>query len=486
MVLEAGIISWLLYFLIDNTSLSVYNHTNNKQSLALADKVKFHIPLLKILNNSKKLNSVIARSLDEISEKVSLTNNRASIIIDDMLLSHSVIIKSKKYKTIDEQLKKESNLKWGNVAANLYFVSEEKKSPKNVYHSVALHHFLREKIKLNFNNFGMNINYLVPLSSILTSGLKSSQFAVIKNGKKFTFFGNTRKGFMFFKANFSGPRKSFEKIIGLLDLPKIQLKDLDKSSLKFIFFNRLKIVEYLANFVLSDVPLLNFAETNRAQIVGGKNNSMLKTFRPPNNSFDYTNLIKNISSGIISLLFLTLIISFFYDYEFLDMDEEVSVRLDKENLEPLSKRDLALNSSLEIIKKIEIVMNSTDKVDSFIISENIFNINDQKVEFNNSSFKRIQSNASGSYNELLVKFFEIENNLKFKVFDSMFDNQNAKNLVLKFDKNDNILEIISEIKSFNNMIVKKASFSKEKESLHLYITIIESWRLIPESLRIFR
>ena len=105
---------------------------------------------------------------------------------------------------------------------------------------------------------------------------------------------------------------------------------------------------------------------------------------------------------------------------------------------------------------------------------NIFNINDQKVEFNNSSFKRIQSNASGSYNELLVKFFEIENNLKFKVFDSMFDNQNAKNLVLKFDKNDNILEIISEIKSFNNMIVKKASFSKEKESLHLYITIIES------------
>ena len=40
MVLEAGIISWLLYFLIDNTSLSVYNHTNNKQSLALADKVK--------------------------------------------------------------------------------------------------------------------------------------------------------------------------------------------------------------------------------------------------------------------------------------------------------------------------------------------------------------------------------------------------------------------------------------------------------------
>ena len=155
---EVGIISWLLYFLIDNTSLSVYNHSKNKQSLALADKVKFHIPLLKILNNSKKLNSVIARSLDELSEKVSLTNHRTSIVIDDSLLSHSVVIKSKKYKTIDEQLKKEASLKWGKIVDNLYFISEEKKVPKNVYHSVAIHHFLREKIKLNFNNFGMNIN----------------------------------------------------------------------------------------------------------------------------------------------------------------------------------------------------------------------------------------------------------------------------------------------------------------------------------------
>ncbi len=260
----------MLYFLIDNTSLSVYNLSKNKQSLVLADKVKFHIPLLKILNNSKKLNSVIARSLDELSEKVSLTNHRTSIVIDDSLLSHSVVMKSKKYKTIDEQLKKEASLKWGKIADNLYFISEEKKVPKNVYHSVNIHHFLREKIKLNFNNFGMNINYLIPLSSVVTTGLKSTQFATIKNGKKFTFFGNTKKGFIFFKANFSGTKKSFEKIIGLLDLPKIQLKELDKSNLKFIFFNRLKIVEYLDNFILKDVPLLNFAETSRAQIIGGE------------------------------------------------------------------------------------------------------------------------------------------------------------------------------------------------------------------------
>ena len=165
---EVGIISWLLYFLIDNTKLSVYSHSNKKQNLTLADKVKFHVPLLKIINESKKLNSVIARSLDELSEKVSLTNSRCSIIIDDSLLSHSIVIKSKKYKNIDEQLKKEMTLKWGEIEENLYFISEEKKSPKNIYHNIAIHHFLREKIKLNFNNFGITIDYFVPLSSILT------------------------------------------------------------------------------------------------------------------------------------------------------------------------------------------------------------------------------------------------------------------------------------------------------------------------------
>ena len=78
---------------------------------------------------------------------------------------------------------------------------------------------------------------MVPLSSILTVSLKPSQFSVIKNGNKYQFFGNTRKGFMFFKLNFSGTKKVEEKIIGLLDIPKIKKSDLVNQNLKFIFFN---------------------------------------------------------------------------------------------------------------------------------------------------------------------------------------------------------------------------------------------------------
>ena len=105
MVQEVGIISWLIYFLLDNKSLSVFTESSTRQNSSLVFKAKLHSSITSTINNSKKLNSIIARSLDEISEEINLTNNLASIIIDDSILSHSIIIKSKKYDNIDQQIK---------------------------------------------------------------------------------------------------------------------------------------------------------------------------------------------------------------------------------------------------------------------------------------------------------------------------------------------------------------------------------------------
>ena len=127
MDLEVGIINWLFYFLLDNKSLSVYSQTSSKQNLTLTCKAKLHLPIIDTKSNSKKLNSIIARALDEISEELSLTNNICSIIIDDSLLYHSIIIRSKKIKNVNEQIKNESELKWGKKMKNLYFISEERK-----------------------------------------------------------------------------------------------------------------------------------------------------------------------------------------------------------------------------------------------------------------------------------------------------------------------------------------------------------------------
>ena len=189
--------------------------------------------------------------------------------------------------------------------------------------------------------------------------------------------------------------------------------------------------------------------------------------------FDYQNLIRNFSSGIISILFLTLIISFFSDYKFLDTEQEIVVEKVKEVEKNLTPREIALSASYGVVNKLKIAMNSDSQLNSFVVSDNAFNVNEQKIEFDNNSYTVSKSNTSASYGELLIKLFEIDSNLKFKVFNSKFDNENSINLVLRFEKNDSILDVVNEIESFNNMFVKKVSFSKE-ESLHLYVTIIES------------
>ena len=123
----------MIYFLLDNKSLSVFTESSTRQNSSLVFKAKLHSSITSTINNSKKLNSIIARALDEISEEINLTNNLASIIIDDSILSHSIIIKSKKYDNIDQQIREESQLKWGDKTGNYYFISEEKRLQKTYF-----------------------------------------------------------------------------------------------------------------------------------------------------------------------------------------------------------------------------------------------------------------------------------------------------------------------------------------------------------------
>ena len=450
----------MFYFLLDNKSLSVYSESSRKQNLSLTYKAKLHLPILDALNNSKKLNSVIARALDEISEETSLTNNLASIIIDDSLLSHSLIIRSKKYKTIDEQIALESDIKWGNLTKNLYFISEERKTPKNIFHSVAMHHFLREKIKLNFNNFGLSIRYIVPLSSILTTSLKSTQFAVLKNGKKFKFFGNTRKGFMFFKATFNGSKKVIEKSIGLLDVPNIKKSELEKNSLKFIFFNKTKIVEYLANYIFKDVPLLNFADSNRVQIYSGSLKLNNAQYSPSSKGFNFNGMLRNISSGFLSLLVLALILSLFSNYNFMNIDNNLMVDENIENVDEIIEKVNVVNSSDQMITNLKNLPEKFPEIKTFLLTEK------DVINFDKGDVKV-------SFNELLINLFEIENELKFKVFESELNNQPEQNVVLRFSTIENSLLALDEIKKFGNLSLRKAAFDSESSSLHLYLTILK-------------
>ena len=462
----------MIYFLLDNKSLSVYTESSNKQSLSLAFKTKLHFTISSTINNSKKLNSIIARALDEISEEIDLTNNLSSIILDDSLLSHSIIVGSKRYEDIDKQIKEESTLKWGNKVSNYYFISEEKKSPKNIFHSVAIHHFLREKIKLNFSNFGLSIKYIVPLSSILTSSLKPSQFSVIKSGKKYKFFGNTKKGFMYFKLNFAGSKKVEEKIIGLLDIPKIKKSDLDKNNLKFIFFNSTKIVEYLSSYILKDVPLLNFVEASSAQIFSGKLKAKNHKYSPSEKGFKYDGLLKNFFSGFLSILFLLFTLSIFLNYNFLNFED--SHKSDKKNVivEDIAYEASSQSSSMVFAQNLLSLQKKFSELNTLTATDNEFIVNGDKIELDIVNFNPNFSQKKINFNELLIGLFEIENNLKFKVFEDEINNQSAQNVVLKFSSFENLSTALSEIIKFENISIKKVFKDDNSNSLHLYISVL--------------
>ena len=461
----------MIYFVLDNNSLSVFTESSSRQNLSLAFKAKLHSSITSTINNSKKLNSIIARALDEISEEISLANNLASIIIDDSILSHSIIIKSKKYDNIDQQVREESQLKWGDKASNYYFVSEEKKTPKNIFHSVAIHHFLREKIKLNFNNFGLSIRYIVPLSSILTESLKPSQFSVIKNGNKYQFLGNTRKGFTFFKLNFSGDRKVEEKVIGLLDIPNIKKSDLDKKNLKFIFFNKTKIVEYLANYIFNDIPLLNFAESSSFQILSGKLKVKTHAYSPSSGEFKYDSLVKNLSAGFLSILFLLFVVSMFSNYDFLNFENPSTLNEKKESVDEIIEKRFTPNTSMIMIQNLLTLDDRFSEVTNFLLLENEFIINGNKMEYDLPNSYPVFSEDRANFNELLISLFEIENNLKFKVFDSEVDDQSFQNVVLKFSNFENSLNALSILSKFENISLRKAFLEDDSNSVHLYISI---------------
>ena len=233
----------MLYFIVHSDTLSVFKKSSNVDSAHLALKVKFHHNLISIDNNSKLLSSVIAQALDELGEKIDLENKEAAIAIDDSILSHSLSsISKKKQSNLSENIKQELQIKWKELFRNYFSISESRKLSKNLFHTVGINHYLREKIKLNFNNFGIDIKFLVPISSIVLSGIKSSQYAVTKSLRIYSIFNYSKKGFSFYSGSFTGKKKGFKRVIGLGDMINVKEKDLKTRNLKYMIFNDIKIV----------------------------------------------------------------------------------------------------------------------------------------------------------------------------------------------------------------------------------------------------
>ena len=475
----------MLYFIVHSDTLSVFKKSSDIDSVHLELKVKFHHNLISIDNNSKLLSSVIAQALDELGEKIDLENKEAAIAIDDSILSHSLSnISKKKQSNLSENIKEELKSKWKELFKNYFSISESKKSSKNIFHTVGMNHYLREKIKLNFNNFGIDIRFLVPISSVVLSGIKSTQYAVTKSSRIYSIFNYSKKGFSVHSGSFTGKEKGFKRIIGLGNVIKIKEKDLKTPNLKYIIFNDIKVVEFLAKIIKDSTPILNFVKPFGVQILGDESHSKAKMILDKS---DYSYLFRYLQSGIagiltLGLLSLTLVtisdVDFVYNETPLNV-QEVSEK--KQSIPSISRLDKYRINSYAIIDEFFIIGESDNmsKIQSIAMIDNRISIDTKSNDGIGGTYIAKSSklpfiDQSMSVYDLITLVSNLDNANQFKRINGSFLDMASDNLVIRCDSIDISMKILESIKQYNNLILRKIAYTKSDNSVHLYVTVLRS------------
>ena len=220
-----------------------------------------------------------------------------------------------------------------------------------------------------------------------------------------------------------------------------------------------------------DVPLLNFAESNTPQIFSGELKVNNRKYSPSSSSFKYDNLIKNFSSGFLSLLFLLFVLSIFSNYNFLNFeDSSISENKSEVAVEKVNKQNLPSSSTILTYNLLGIEEKFSE-INSLLLTESEFIVNGTSLELDQADLNLNYSQQKINFNELLIGLFEIENNLKFKVFETVSNEQLVQNVVLKFESFESSLNALSELIKFKNISLIKAFKDDNSDSLHLYISI---------------
>ena len=474
----------MLYFIVHSDTLSVFKKSSKNQSLKLELKVKFHHNLISIDNNSKLLSSVIAQALDELGEKIVLENQQAAIAIDDLILSHSLsVIPKKDQLNLTVKIKEELQSKWQDLFRNYFSISENRKSSKNIFHSVGMNHYLREKIKLNFNNFGIDIKYLVPISSIVLSGLKSTQYAVTKSSRIYSIFSYTKKGFSFSQGSFKGKNKGFKRVLGLSDMVKLKEKDIKDPNLKFIIFNDVKIIEFFAKIIKDSYPILNFTKPFGLQILENEYHEKVRTVLDKRDHSTLLQYMQSVIAGLLTLalIFFTLISISDFDFIYNESSKEVQEVVNKNSSMLINQLDkYHLSSYMAINEFVEIsISDKMDKIQSIVILDNRITIDTDSNDGISGSYI-IKSSTYPSTNRSITidNFLNListsNNTIQSQQTDGLFFDIETDNLILRCESIDASIKILDNIKQYNNLILRKILYTKKDSSVHLYVTALRS------------
>ena len=131
-----------------------------------------------------------------------------------------------------------------------------------------------------------------------------------------------------------------------------------------------------------------------------------------------------------------------------------------------------INPSDYMIANLLNIKEKFSDVDTFYILKNSFIVNGESIGINKDVVS-YSNKTKINFNDLLIRLFEIESNLKFKVFSDESKSPLSQNIVLRFENIENSFIALSEINKYSNISLIKATFDKSKNSLYFYLTILK-------------
>ncbi len=507
----------MLYFIVHNNTLVLFKKNPEKDLLNLHSKITFHHPLLSCINDSKILNNVISQSLDELNEKELLENQDASIIVSDSLLSHSLVVNDNKDDSdLAQKINDELQTKWKDLFNHYFYISENKKSSKKIIHVVEINHYLKDKIKLNFNNFGINIKSIIPMSSIVLSKTKTTQYGVIKSKSDYLIFNYSRKGFAFFKANYTSKGKMFDRIVGFNNLSKVSEATLKKSNSKFRLFSDIAVVQSLSDMIENSIPMLNFINPVGMQIVDGNLYEKKKTFTKKTNTKNFFYHFRNAIAALLTLILLVVSLQFinqrdlktlnvaegvFEDFKQVEDIIDVEGKIDpvsvSTNSSDYTQFEIYHVKSYAMIDAFQSILNSEygSSINELSVINGILsakgsaditgllidvdpnsvkeiNLSENKISYKIDLFAPPQASQSSiSISNFLNSVVDIKRT-DFELFDGTLLDKKVDNLVIRIEQKDIFEDVINQIKGYNNFIVRKISFKRSDNATHIYITVL--------------
>ena len=123
-----------------------------------------------------------------------------------------------------------------------------------------------------------------------------------------------------------------------------------------------------------------------------------------------------------------------------------------------------LNNFMRLLEEENVSKNESIEVNESTIDNNL---NDKMILDDLTNFEDIE------LGNLIGNFFEVDNKLKYKIFDGIYLNNQAKNIVFRFENFSNFKTISSQLSKLDNAYVRKITFNSSSNHLHIYISFVE-------------